>query len=183
MNDVNITWSDWRYEAIVGHCVSEGECELCNKSWHGDCIFRGNVQWEDWRIVGGICESFGVCNECEHFMRGDCYIRGTVEQFREGCVIGEYCTECDYRFHLIRACGQCSYCNPRIYKPFRPGDVDGDGEITVMDALEILKHLAGISTLTGQGLAAALITGESQPTVADALEILKKIAGIESLVK
>jgi hypothetical protein len=60
------------------------------------------------------------------------------------------------------------------------GDVNGDGEIDIADALEILKHLAGISTLTGDALAAALITDPTatEPTIADALEILKYLAGI-----
>ena len=57
-----------------------------------------------------------------------------------------------------------------------------DGEITIADALEILKHLAGIITLTGDSLTAALITENSTPTIADALEILKYLAGIPSVL-
>jgi hypothetical protein len=62
------------------------------------------------------------------------------------------------------------------------GDVDGDGEITIADALEILKFLAGISTLSGDSLAAARITGGDEPTIADALEILKYLAGISNAI-
>jgi hypothetical protein len=72
------------------------------------------------------------------------------------------------------------------------GDIDGDGIIDIMDALEILKFLAGIDNLiardVGNALAASLITDASKarvpqaPDVMDALEILKLLAGIDSLV-
>jgi hypothetical protein len=57
----------------------------------------------------------------------------------------------------------------------------GNGNITIADALEILKYIAGIDSLITPGneaWEAALITGEATPTIHDALEILKYIAGI-----
>jgi predicted component of type VI protein secretion system len=79
---------------------------------------------------------------------------------------------------FVCSCGLCADCKPA----FKLGDVDMDGDITIADALEILKHLAGISTLTGTPLAAALIIDPTaaEPSIADALEILKHLAGITS---
>jgi hypothetical protein len=65
---------------------------------------------------------------------------------------------------------------------FKLGHVTGGDKITITDALEVLKHLAGISTLTGNSFEAALITPQSQSarriSIGDVLEILKHLAGI-----
>jgi hypothetical protein len=58
------------------------------------------------------------------------------------------------------------------------GDINNDGVIDIMDALDILKHLAGIEFLTGENLQAALLMGEPEISINDALEILKHLAGI-----
>lgn len=61
------------------------------------------------------------------------------------------------------------------------GDVNGDGRITVADAIEIQKHIASLVTLEGEQLAAADTNADGRITVADAIEIQKHIAGITSL--
>ena len=70
----------------------------------------------------------------------------------------------------------------------KPGHVLGESTIGIMDALEILKSLAGIPNKIddcANALAASLITEASQtaatpaPGIMDALEILKKLAGID----
>jgi hypothetical protein len=62
-------------------------------------------------------------------------------------------------------------------------------KITIFDALEILKFLAGMSSIIEEGTVAweaALITSASQsarvPTIFDALEILKYLAGMENVI-
>jgi len=55
------------------------------------------------------------------------------------------------------------------------GDVNGDGEITIMDAVMILKHITDGTTLTGNQLIAAEVDGESDITIADAVHVLKRI--------
>lgn len=74
--------------------------------------------------------------------------------------------------------------------PFAVGNVDGKGDVTIFDALEILKYLVNmdstIQPIKGmydeRVLNAALITQESKnsriPTIFDALEILKKLVGM-----
>ena len=61
------------------------------------------------------------------------------------------------------------------------GDVDNNGSINSLDALLVLKHVAGIenSILTGTYLAAADVNKDSSVNSLDALLILKRVAGIE----
>jgi hypothetical protein len=65
------------------------------------------------------------------------------------------------------------------------GDVDGDGRITINDALEILKYLAKLDSKIEHGndaWNAALIVSKSSPAIADALEILKYLAKLDSVI-
>jgi hypothetical protein len=65
------------------------------------------------------------------------------------------------------------------------GDVNGDGEINIFDALEILKYLAGMENLIvpeSYAWRAARVTGGDEPVIFDALEILKMLAGMESVI-
>ncbi|MCL1867305.1 MAG: hypothetical protein FWF82_07845, partial [Oscillospiraceae bacterium] len=53
------------------------------------------------------------------------------------------------------------------------GDVDGDGKVTINDALEILKYLAKLDSAIVEGSDAwfaSLITGRDKPTINDVLE-------------
>jgi hypothetical protein len=66
---------------------------------------------------------------------------------------------------------------------FKLGHVTNGDKVSITDALEVLKHLAGISTLSGDSLEAALITQSSRQnrkvSIGDVLEILKHLAGIK----
>jgi hypothetical protein len=65
------------------------------------------------------------------------------------------------------------------------GHVLGKSTISIGDALAVLKHLAGITTLKGSSFEAALITPQSQSSrrvsIGDVLEILKHLAGIKKI--
>jgi beta-glucanase (GH16 family) len=66
-----------------------------------------------------------------------------------------------------------------------PGDVDGNGVVTITDALEILMYLAGMDSALNDldnFNAARAITGGEKPTISDALEILMYLAGMESVI-
>jgi len=71
-----------------------------------------------------------------------------------------------------------------------PGDVDLNDSITITDALEILKYLAGLDNLIdkvgGRHLDNALILPTSissrKPVIGDVLEILKYLAGLTNLI-
>ena len=65
------------------------------------------------------------------------------------------------------------------------GRITGTSSITINDALEILKYLAGLPSAiapNNDSWNAALITGGSVPTIADALEILKKLANLPNMI-
>lgn len=55
------------------------------------------------------------------------------------------------------------------------GNVSGDSEITVSDAVLILEHLTNGTTLSGNQLIAADVTGEDGITISDVVHVLKKI--------
>ena len=54
-----------------------------------------------------------------------------------------------------------------------PGDVNGDGEVTVADALMVLQHSVGKITLDETVLKNADVDGEEGIAVTDALAILQ----------
>jgi hypothetical protein len=69
------------------------------------------------------------------------------------------------------------------------GDINGDGKVDIMDALEILKYLVGMNgSIDGCAIAkiASLTTEASEetgePTIMDALEILKFLVAMDSRV-
>jgi Leucine-rich repeat (LRR) protein len=66
------------------------------------------------------------------------------------------------------------------------GDVNGDGVVTITDALEILMYLAGLSSELDNfvNYARALqISGGEKVTISDALEILMYLAGLDSRIE
>ena len=67
---------------------------------------------------------------------------------------------------------------------FLKGDLDGDGEITVSDALKALRIAAKLVDATEDDIAIGDTDGDGEITVSDALKILRvaaKLAGPESL--
>ncbi len=59
-----------------------------------------------------------------------------------------------------------------------PGDVDGDKEVKVSDALEALRAAVGLNTLTGDDLWAADMDHSGNVDVTDALQILRIAVGL-----
>ena len=56
----------------------------------------------------------------------------------------------------------------------KPGDTDGDGEITVTDALLALQGSVGKITLSPEAQGRADVDGDGKITVTDALLILQR---------
>ncbi|MCL2070813.1 MAG: leucine-rich repeat domain-containing protein [Oscillospiraceae bacterium] len=76
----------------------------------------------------------------------------------------------------------------RIYHNARPtpGHVLGNLDITIFDALEILKYIVGIDNVIdndAMALEAALIVSDDVPGIFDVLEILKFLVGIDGILK
>lgn len=61
------------------------------------------------------------------------------------------------------------------------GDVNGDGDITVIDLLRVQKHLLGVTSLNGEYLYAADVSKDSKTTVIDLLRIQKHLLGIQTI--
>ncbi len=81
---------------------------------------------------------------------------------------------------------KCLFCDYEYRDNFTPyvepdalmGDVNGDGRITTLDALDILKHIVGLSTLDENQLISADLTGDGNITSSDALQILMIVVGL-----
>jgi endoglucanase len=74
---------------------------------------------------------------------------------------------------------------------YRCGDVNGDGIITITDALEVLKYLAGLDNvmtnanrqvINQSAFDASRLLRGAAPTINDVLEILKKLAGLSNVI-
>lgn len=66
--------------------------------------------------------------------------------------------------------------------PIVIGDVNMDGVIDALDALEILKYSAKLINLEGRALIAADVNKDGKITSADALAVLKHVAALEKIV-
>ncbi|MGN1112848.1 MAG: leucine-rich repeat protein, partial [Acutalibacteraceae bacterium] len=58
------------------------------------------------------------------------------------------------------------------------GDVNGDGELTIADAILAQKYISGIITLEGDALTAADVTKDGSVSIADAIILQKYISNI-----
>ena len=58
------------------------------------------------------------------------------------------------------------------------GDVDGDGEVTVMDATLVQKYIASLETLTDSQLNVADVNGDGEISVLDATQIQKIVVNL-----
>lgn len=66
-----------------------------------------------------------------------------------------------------------------VVKTALPGDIDGDGKVTVADALAALRVAAKLATFDDEALfALADVDGDGEITVSDALRILRVAAGL-----
>ncbi len=61
---------------------------------------------------------------------------------------------------------------------FLPGDVNDDQAVDALDALDILKNVAGMITFTSKQVNIADVNKDDTPDALDALWILKKVAGM-----
>ncbi len=61
------------------------------------------------------------------------------------------------------------------------GDVNGDGQVTIVDALFVAQYTVGMKTLSASQLAAADVNGDGQVTVVDALFIAQYTVGLRQL--
>lgn len=61
---------------------------------------------------------------------------------------------------------------------FTPGDMDGDGQVSVNDSLVVLRGAMGLTQLSPEQQQAADLNGDGQVTIDDALMALRKAMGL-----
>ncbi len=61
------------------------------------------------------------------------------------------------------------------------GDTSGDGKVTILDLLQIQKHIRGDKKLTGNYLSSADTSGDGKVTILDLLQVQKHIRGDKKL--
>jgi hypothetical protein len=85
---------------------------------------------------------------------------------------------------LERWIARPSQSSVQVSKTGGPGDLDGDGQVTVTDALLALKLLVGTVTASPGILKSAMVRpgtgGDEQVTLADVIDILRMAVGILS---
>jgi|GEM_PF-2534333 len=64
--------------------------------------------------------------------------------------------------------------------PSLPGDVNGDGDITMKDVLKIRRFIAGLDDLSPEEQAIADVNGDGDVTMKDVLKIRRYIAGLDT---
>jgi hypothetical protein len=153
-------------------------CHNCGEYCDCKCNFCNNcvaIIWDSWEIKAGepnICSRDGFCLDCDKVFKQICADNSAS--------------------HVVGACIEwegkgikCSHCACVSAGSRVRGDVNDDGAVTIIDALEILMFLAGLpSELDNPDNydAARDITGGAVPSISDALEILMHLAGMDSAI-
>lgn len=69
--------------------------------------------------------------------------------------------------------------SPNPGDPPMPGDVNGDSKVTLVDAIALLKAVAGIDTLTPRQQLAADVSGDGKANILDVIALLRIVAGLQ----
>ena len=77
----------------------------------------------------------------------------------------------------------CSYIIPQTTSAVDPqefiwGDVDGDGEVAILDATDIQRELAGLKYLSNNAKNRGMVTGTGELSILDATAIQRWLAGL-----
>ena len=66
-----------------------------------------------------------------------------------------------------------------FYHPAEPGDLNGDGELSMKDVLMMRRYIAGLDTLTDAQIAAGDLNGDGDIDMKDVLKARRIIAGLD----
>jgi uncharacterized repeat protein (TIGR02543 family) len=187
--DCNLICGDCRQP--IGLCSCRPIiCGRCGLIYPGSCtctapplLFCGICMNE---LENCTCPKNILCGTCNR-STDDCTCRCTTCNRNTGeCICCPFCEQ------VICECSEpCEVCGQRNCScvAYNKGNVWGNGIVSINDALEILKFLAGLDNILVENplsMTAALITPESvtvkEPTINDVLEILKLLAGLPSLI-
>jgi len=174
----------WNCEVEERHSwnYSNHTCNICGVKWN--CKIDGHA-WDD-NETGIACLLCGEKRDCNIYGHA---FDGKGPDYCLGCrlsscvILGHYflngvCTRCNARE------GEVPTSTPPV-APYSKGDIRGDGNIDVSNAVEILKYIAGLPNIisgNAQALAAADANGDGEIDVQDAIEILRYIAGLSNAI-
>jgi hypothetical protein len=156
--------------------------EVCEES------NTGRHEWGSWRVTTApTCDEHGnrarSCLLCD--MTENQAIIATGHDWSGWTVSREPTHEVEGV--RVRLCSECDATDeesiPKLPPPENPrrlGDVNGDDNLTVQDALLILRYLVRLEVLVDDAFDAARITGGELPTVQDALAILRWLVRLPS---
>lgn len=77
--------------------------------------------------------------------------------------------------------GSKSLAGAVVTPPVKKGDVNGNGQVDITDVVAVLRHVAGLSPLTGDALTAADVDATPGVSITDVVAILRAVAGLSTL--
>ncbi len=69
--------------------------------------------------------------------------------------------------------------DPVAAEEMKAGDVNGNGVVDVSDAIQVLRHIVGLTTLSAQARGRADLNSDGKVDVSDAIDILRLIVGLD----
>ncbi len=141
-------------------CRSEESFDMVNFYVNGELLYQHSGIDENWNVITYTAE-----NEYES---GYCVFRW--EFSKDSSVNVDFDAVFISNIHLIE------------YEPdYIPGDVDGNGSVTVSDAIMALRAAMGIVSLSDDQIMRGDVDGSGSITVSDAIMILRAAMGILQL--
>lgn len=153
------------------------KCTVCGVEAYGDHTWgEGKVTKE------ATCKDEGVktftCTACKA-TKTEAVAKTTEHTWGEWEVVEEATTEKEGK--KTRKCSVCEATETEKIDKLtaKPGDVNGDGSITAVDARIVLQNVAGLKPLTEKEKEAADMNADGNITAVDARVILQKVAAGE----
>ncbi|MCL1831332.1 MAG: hypothetical protein FWG45_00300 [Oscillospiraceae bacterium] len=186
---------NWQSSSKPHDCKYESDyfCENC-QSWYSaaypcDCFYSDKVCPDCGELVNGYapCSCFKYQKECYWNSPNDnaCFCKvcpWVLPPQQPDCKRCGAFGDCDCKKDVLHqycceGCDRQVIVNQTIVIIVMPGDVTGTGgRVELEDALQILRHVVGLSSKLDKCQAsydAACITGGTKPQMADALQILR----------
>ncbi|MCL1866423.1 MAG: hypothetical protein FWF82_03330 [Oscillospiraceae bacterium] len=158
-------WKDWDI-TVTADCTKNG---VKIRKCADDC---GEEEIDSIPMLSHEMTSWSVAS------RATCSKGGSRSCECKGCGRKEEETTDPTGFGGSGVCFDCGVNSRKL------GDIDGDGNVDINDALNILKYLAKLDCAVSENdcnYSSALITSDI-PTINDALEILKKLAKLPNKI-
>ena len=165
-------------EAGCGETLEERTCILCEKIESKG--LEGSHEFGEWKHYSGTCGETGTeyrqCIYCDKHEYQDVDSVSHDWTLWKTTIYPTYDTKGE-KTRKCQICGEIE--TEEIPVNERPrGDVNGDGNITAVDARIILQFIAGLRILTEEEIVQADISRDNVVSVIDARAILQVVAGL-----